>query len=345
MKVLFIVDPQNDFVDAAGSLYVKGAEEAIDNICKLLCEGGYDRVIVSQDCHQYYHIGHSEFWKELPEPGTEIDITRDLSRGNFTPALCDFETPKDVIRQILEKNARSIRIWPHHCLEGSWGYCFPERLVEALNEWSAQHLRNYEVYQKGKDPFCESFSLLDEYTPDLSGTTVFHICGFCKDICVYETFKAIIEKDVLPNYTEEISVIGDCSLAYGEDGDDLKKKYDEIVAIFEKSQEEKASKKRGLIDYGAIMDAAEAREEAAPREMEQAMPHNVAGIGGARLVFEEEAGEEAPEAAPAANEVHEAHRVFRDAPDPMDGAVIGRGRMVEDDWGEEDLNQEDGEGR
>lgn len=343
MKVLFIVDPQNDFVDAAGSLYVKGAEEAIDNICKLLREGGYDRVIVSQDCHQYYHIGHSEFWKELPEPGTEIDITRDLSRGNFTPALCDFETPKDVIRQILEKNARSIRIWPHHCLEGSWGYCFPERLVDALNEWAAQHLRSYEVYQKGKDPFCESFSLLDEYTPDFSGTTVFHICGFCKDICVYETFKAIIEKEVLPYYTEEISVIGDCSLAYGEDGDELKKKYDAVVAIFENTRK-KAAEEKSLGEYfigGAVEEAPAAAP--APHEVE-AMPRNMAaGIGGARLVFEEEG--DAREEAPAENEVRDAHRVFRDAPEPMDGAVIGRGRMVEEDWGEEDLNQEDGEGR
>ena len=227
MKVLFIVDPQNDFVDPAGSLYVKGAEAAIDNICKLLKERDFDRVIISQDSHQYYHIGHSEFWKEKPEPGTVIKIS-EISRNEFVPALCDYENPKDVIRRIYERNSRDIRIWPHHCLEGSWGYSFPDRLVQALNDWSSSHLRPYEVYQKGKNPFCESFSLLDEYTPDFNGTTKFSICGFCKDICVYETLKAIIDADVLPRYLEEVELIEECSVAFGEDSEELNNRFKEI---------------------------------------------------------------------------------------------------------------------
>lgn len=227
MKVLFIVDPQNDFVDPAGSLYVKGAEAAIDNICKLLKERDFDRVIVSQDSHQYYHIGHSEFWKEKPEPGTVIKIS-EISRNEFVPALCDYENSKDVIRRIYERNSRDIRIWPHHCIEGSWGYSFPDRLVQALNDWSASHLRPYEVYQKGKNPFCESFSLLDEYTPDFNGTILFSICGFCKDICVYETLKAIVDADILPRYLEKLELIEECSTAFGEDGEELNNRFKKI---------------------------------------------------------------------------------------------------------------------
>lgn len=237
MKVLFIVDPQNDFVDPKGSLYVKGAEAAIDNICAAIRNGGFDRIIVSQDSHQFFHIGHSEFWKERPEPGTIIEIPGDLSRGNFVPAMCDFDSPKNVISRIYEKNSRNIRIWPHHCIEGSWGYCFPDRLVDALNNWSKDYLKSYEVYQKGKDPYCESFSLLDEYTPDFEGTDELVICGFCKDICVYETLSAIIKSEVLPNYTQSIKVLDNCTLALGEDGEELKKKYEHLYQEFEDYRE------------------------------------------------------------------------------------------------------------
>lgn len=235
MKVLFIVDPQNDFVDSKGALYVKGAEEAIDRICRLIETGGYDRIMISQDAHQSFHIGHSEFWKGSPEPGTVIEIPGDLSRGTYIPALCDYEERRDVIKRVFEKNSNNIRIWPHHCLEGSWGYCFPDRLINALNDWSAKNLRSYEVYQKGKDAFCESFSLLDEFTPDFSGTTEFHICGFCKDICVFETLKAILENEVLPSCIDSIEVVDECTVSYGEDGEELDKRFSELLTKWEET--------------------------------------------------------------------------------------------------------------
>lgn len=310
MKVLFIVDPQNDFVDPAGSLYVKGAEVAIDNICKLLKERDFDRVIISQDSHQYYHIGHSEFWKEKPEPGTVIKIS-EISRNEVVPVLCDYENPKDVIRRIYERNSRDIRIWPHHCIEGSWGYSFPDRLIQALNDWSASHLRPYEVYQKGKNPFCESFSLLDEYTPDFNGTTMFSICGFCKDICVYETLKAIVDANVLPRYLESMELIEECSTAFGEDGEELSNRFKEI---FEKLSKRWSDSETGLIDYGAMMDAAELRAEAAPREMEQAMPHNVAEM--------EEEEEEAPDGEAVFDQQDRDELPAEEMPRPAGGRAI-----------------------
>ena len=268
MKVLFIVDPQNDFVDPKGSLYVKGAEEAIDNICELLKSGGIDRVIVSQDSHQFYHIGHSEFWKELPEPGTVIEIPGDLSKGNFTPALCDFENKKEVIRRVYEKNSRNIRIWPHHCLEGSWGYCFPDRLTVALNNWSVEHLKPFEVYQKGGDPFCESFSLLDEQTPDFSGTTRFLICGFCKDICMLETLKAIVEADVLPHYVESLEVVDHCSVAYGPDDNVLESKIQEIFNTWQEKNREEFEDVKEMPQDMVVQLNMPAAEEPMPRNME-----------------------------------------------------------------------------
>lgn len=232
MRVLFIVDPQNDFVDPKGSLYVKGAERAIDNICEFIKNEQIDRIIVSQDTHQHYHIGHSEYWRGNPTPGTQIKIPEDIDSGRYLPRSSDLTRIKEL------NSGKTITIWPHHCIEGSWGQAFPDRLVEALNIWSSRKLQNYEVYTKGKYPHNEAYSLLDDYTPNFLGTTELLVCGFCKDICVYETLKAIIQTRILPKIRENmITVLDTCTLPYGPDDDSLKRKYQELLDIFENSNE------------------------------------------------------------------------------------------------------------
>ena len=55
MKVLIIVDVQNDFCEG-GSLVVKGGEGIIDNINKLSNSGKFDVVVATQDWHPREHI-------------------------------------------------------------------------------------------------------------------------------------------------------------------------------------------------------------------------------------------------------------------------------------------------
>lgn len=223
MRVLLIVDPQNDFVDPRGSLFVKGAEEAIDKICEYLkTNDDIDRIIVTQDSHQYYHIGHSEFWKGDPQPGTVID----LELNEYEPKNENMNMAR--IKSI--NNNRYITIWPHHCIEGTWGCNFPERLSKALNEWGVRNTKDFEIYRKGRIPHCESFSLFIEQGINFTGTTNLKICGFCKDICVYETLKSIVETAMLPK-DSTIDIIEECTVAYGPDDEILKSKYDELFTL------------------------------------------------------------------------------------------------------------------
>lgn len=230
MKVLFIVDPQNDFVNPEGSLYVKGAERAIDNICLFIQNNDIDRIIISQDTHQYFHVGHSEFWEGDPQPGTVINNPEDIMSGKYQPKINNIDPVTGKPAVCVLNREGQINIWPHHCIEGSWGCALPERLVVSLNKWAAENKTRYEIYQKGLNPECESFSLFDDTTMSFEGTTKLYICGFCKDFCVYNTLKDIVELKLLPQ-GDNIEVIDSCTLSYGPDDGALKAKYEDLLIL------------------------------------------------------------------------------------------------------------------
>ena len=87
--ILLIIDPQNDFCDSKGALYVPNAEKDIQNIIDLLDKHGdkIDEVILTADDHIPYDIAHPAFWVdkdgEHPAPFTTITL-KDIQEGNYT---------------------------------------------------------------------------------------------------------------------------------------------------------------------------------------------------------------------------------------------------------------------
>ena len=121
-NLLLIIDPQNDFVNPDGSLYVDGAEDSIKNLCQWINENNknIDEVFITQDTHMSYHIGHSCFWKEYPKPGTKISY-QNVLESDFTPILsreeessCDLFYDQEILDYFFEldnENKKHI-IWP-----------------------------------------------------------------------------------------------------------------------------------------------------------------------------------------------------------------------------------------
>lgn len=210
-NLLVIIDPQNDFVDPKGSLYVPGAENAIEEIIKFVKERGdqIDEIFVTQDSHFKFHIGHSCFWNGDPDPFTAITV-KDIKSGKYTPKAvknwcwiddrlknCSIEDEGEVIAQI----------WPEHCIKGTWGHALPENLLQTLHEWALnKHISN-SIYQsclvfipKGQCSCKEEYSawnaLVTEYydlnscDPNLlpfDGYNKIWISGVAKDVCVANT--------------------------------------------------------------------------------------------------------------------------------------------------------------
>ena len=61
--MLLIIDPNNDFADSHGSLYVPHADKALKSIAHYIEENNPEGIAISQDTHRRYHVGHCAYWQ------------------------------------------------------------------------------------------------------------------------------------------------------------------------------------------------------------------------------------------------------------------------------------------
>lgn len=213
-KLLLIIDPQNDFVNPKGSLYVKGAEKAVENIAKFINAHGNELygIAVTMDTHHKYHIAHKSYW--LPEPPDFETIShKDLIDGKYRTLK---EEENEVAKRYLKNLGQPITIWPDHCLEGSWGWSIPDVLTDAIHNWELKTdpIEFAEFYEKGTNPGFEAFSLftkapgLGEFRPYADIEAFAHcdkviVCGVAKDVCVANTVIDMLQ-DENENYINKL---------------------------------------------------------------------------------------------------------------------------------------------
>ena len=200
--MLLIIDPNNDFADSRGSLYVPHADIALKAIAHYIEENNPEGIAISQDTHRRYHVGHCAYWQgEGVKPFANVR-SEDVERGVISPTFATKEQALNYLRA-MESKGRVHTLWPEHCLIGSWGWAFPDVLVQAVNAWDNLHhgQRPLHVYQKGEYADAEMFSIfsyVNERTPNEHGKQVLDqlaqydevvVCGFAKDYCVAESVK------------------------------------------------------------------------------------------------------------------------------------------------------------
>ena len=170
---LLIVDPQNDFCDPRGSLYVKGAEEDMVRLSDAVrrLKDRWERIHVTLDTHHLVDVGHPIFWIDPegnhPKPFTIITV-EDVEKGRWSPSD---ESLKDrmlrYVRALHENGRYPLTIWPPHCLIGSWGHNVFEPLHKALLEWEKGYAM-VEYAQKAFNPYTEHYSVIQADVPDES---------------------------------------------------------------------------------------------------------------------------------------------------------------------------------
>jgi nicotinamidase-related amidase len=172
-KLLFIVDPQDDFSDACegrdnGSLSVAGSTADYTRIIDFLKNNDIQEVHVSLDTHSERHIAHPGFWQiwdgqDWRNAEDHNSALRQLSidengriagKSILDGTVCYFQprnynfTPEEY-RQLRDYvlgyinvfyNAENLRldkpmIWPYHCIEGSSGHRVAWELQEFLERW------------------------------------------------------------------------------------------------------------------------------------------------------------------------------------------------------------------
>lgn len=169
---LVVIDPQLDFCDPGGALYVKGAEQDIHRLAAMVRRVApkLDDIHVTLDSHRLIDVAHPIFWKDSggrhPAPFTIISAA-DVESGRWTPVLPGlYRRMLDYVRA-LEANGRyPLCIWPPHCLIGSHGHTVVPELREALQGWEERRFAMVDYVTKGSNPWTEHYSAVCADVPD-----------------------------------------------------------------------------------------------------------------------------------------------------------------------------------
>lgn len=165
-RYLFIIDPQNDFIEG-GSLAVPGGKEALQRIVDsgILDREDWDRIVVSLDSHNPSHLGFGE-------PKTELR------------------------KHLVGREIIKLTQWPPHCVIDTPGWEIYKPLQEKIISLGSRVF----FTEKGGSDWDDSYSLrTDDY--DIEGIieeinqtnyqAEIYWTGLAEDYCVLESIKAV----------------------------------------------------------------------------------------------------------------------------------------------------------
>jgi len=190
---ILCIDPQNDFVDPKGSLYVPGADDDMDRLSKFIAanQDKISGIAVSLDTHDVIDISHPTFWMDPEgnpvEPFTTIKhkeakgrkytaaITQDefggIKKVDLKDPSYDFDTHMTYQRgsveylSDLEEAGKEHTIWPIHCVSGSWGHAIYDPLMKVIKDWSIATANNHKILYKGQFAFSEHYGIFEAEVP------------------------------------------------------------------------------------------------------------------------------------------------------------------------------------
>ncbi|KKL58350.1 hypothetical protein LCGC14_2226240, partial [marine sediment metagenome] len=186
---LIIIDPQKDFCDPAGSLFVPKADTDMANVAELIRRMDKELwdIHVTLDTHHNVDIAHPIFWVDSkgnhPDPFTIITST-DFKDGVWmttNPVYRNRDTLEKVgvnrdggaeeYLKSLEDNGRYLLcIWLPHCLIGTEGHNVTEPLRTVLANWEVEHFAMVDYITKGSNFWTEHYSAVQADVPDSQDT-------------------------------------------------------------------------------------------------------------------------------------------------------------------------------
>lgn len=168
---LLIIDPQFDFCNSNGPMFVPGATEDMDRLAVMVkrLTKKLDDIHVTLDSHHLFDIAHPVYWVDSngkhPNPFTIIQ-PEDIENGLWQPSVPDyFQRSLDYVRALKANGRYDLCIWPVHCRIGTEGHTVMPDVMDALTEWeNAPGMVN--MVTKGSNPFTEHYSCFKSEVPD-----------------------------------------------------------------------------------------------------------------------------------------------------------------------------------
>ena len=169
---LLVIDPQIDFCDPNGALFVQGATEDMERLSAFLnrVQDKISDVHVTLDSHHLIDIAHPIFWCDAdgqpPAPFTII-AADDVANGVWRTKMPSHQKRAESYVKLLETNGRyPLCIWPAHCLIGSGGYAVFPTFFAALRAWEEKRFGVIDYVTKGSNPWTEHYSAIMADVPD-----------------------------------------------------------------------------------------------------------------------------------------------------------------------------------
>lgn len=165
---LVIIDPQNDFCDPKGALYVPGADQDMVRLAAMIDRLGrkITQIHVTLDSHHDLHIAHPIFWKDSngKHPDVFTTITpEDVHNGTWSPTSFNRkwrERALEYVDKLAANGKYPLMIWPPHCLIGSPGQNVYPVLYAALRKWETVGHWPINWITKGSNLFTEHYSAI-----------------------------------------------------------------------------------------------------------------------------------------------------------------------------------------
>ncbi|GHS95792.1 hypothetical protein AGMMS50276_12720 [Synergistales bacterium] len=228
-NALVIVDPQNDFCDKKGSLYVEGAEQDVARLSAYIKKENIGEIFISLDSHDACAVFHPVFWVndagEHPAPFTQI--TYDVFESREWKVASENNIPflLRTFRAMSAKSVPYIMIWPEHCVVSTWGHQIAAPLQDALIQWRDKTGLSVRYVFKGENPYTEQFSIfegVDDSYPETSfndtlasrlsrfGEVTF--AGEALSHCVVESVLSYVQRLCVP---QTVRLLTDCTSPVG----------------------------------------------------------------------------------------------------------------------------------
>ncbi len=226
-NALFVIDPQNDFCENTGSLYVPGATGDMTRLASFLrCNADkIDNVIMTADDHQPNDISHPAFWVDAqgnnPAPFISISV-EDVNNKVWMPVDGNVSRAVDYLSELKAAGKYAHTIWPVHCLSGTNGADICKSFMDAVLEWAAQTKGYYTIVRKGAYPYSEHFGAFkaEVVNPDFPETMfnykladelnkfdTIYIAGEAKSHCVVNTISQLF--DTMPELVSKLVILED----------------------------------------------------------------------------------------------------------------------------------------
>jgi nicotinamidase-related amidase len=164
---LVIIDPQNDFCDPKGSLYVDGAAEDIARLAGYIRREGKNiaGIFISLDSHDASAIFHPAFWVDASgnPPAPFTPITAEDFRSSVWKTASNANKPfaARAFAALEAHGGIPLMVWPEHCVVSTWGYEIAAPLKEALEDWRGKTGLAVRYVFKGENPYTDQFSVFE----------------------------------------------------------------------------------------------------------------------------------------------------------------------------------------